>query len=155
MSVLLTNGKALAFGGLLPHTCTYCGSGVTGQDLATTAADLYTPNTTTATLQCLGSTGPGPQIIMPNRVGADQSLNFSPAPTTVAIGVNNTVTWVNSDTAPHTVTSKSVPSSASAFDSGNMNAGAQFSCTFTVEGTYAYFCQYHFWMQGTVIVVAA
>ncbi|HVH16210.1 MAG TPA: plastocyanin/azurin family copper-binding protein [Candidatus Angelobacter sp.] len=63
-------------------------------------------------------------------------------------------TWVNSDTAPHTVTSKSVPSSASAFDSGNMNAGAKFSYTFTVSGTYTYYCQYHFWMQGTVIVVA-
>jgi len=154
MSVLLTNGKALAFGGLLPHTCTYCGSGTTGKDLATTSADLYTPNTT-ASSQSSGSTSLGPQVIMPNGVGSNQTLNFSPTIITVVIGVNNTVTWINSDTSPHTVTSKTVPSSATGFDSGNMNAGAKFSYTFTVAGTYTYYCQYHFWMQGTVIVEAS
>jgi len=48
-----------------------------------------------------------------------------------------------------------VPSGAASFDSGNMNAGAKFSYTFTVAGTYTYYCQYHSWMQGTVIVEAS
>lgn len=152
MSTLLTNGKALAFGGLLPHTCTYCGSGVTGNDQATTAADLYTPTTTTTTGQ---SSGSGPLVTMPNGVGSNLSLNFSPANITVVIGVNNTVTWVNSDTVPHTVTSQTAPPGASSFNSGNMNAGAKFTWTFTVPGTYTYDCIFHpSWMKGTVIVVA-
>ncbi len=75
MSVLLNNGKALAFGGLLPHNCSYCGSGVTGQDLATTAADLYTPTSTTGTSPG-GSTAPGFHVIMPAGVGTSQTLNF-------------------------------------------------------------------------------
>jgi plastocyanin/N-acetylneuraminic acid mutarotase len=153
MSVLLVNGKALAFGGLLPHTCTYCGSGVTGQDLASTGADLFTPPTT-STSSSSGSNISGVQVLMPDGVGTKQSLNFAPASITVVIGVNNTVTWVNDDTAPHTVTSKSTPTGAVSFDSGNMIAGAVFIHTFTVPGTYTYVCSYHFWMQGTVIVVA-
>ncbi|MBO0888654.1 cupredoxin domain-containing protein [Candidatus Bathyarchaeota archaeon] len=151
MSTLLTTGKALAFGGLLPHTCNYCGSGVTGQDLATTAADLYTPTNSTTSSQ---SSGTGPLITMPNGVGGNQSLNFLPANITVVIGVNNTVTWVNSDTALHTVTSQTVPAGAGSFNSGNMNAGAKFTHTFTVPGTYTYTCIFHTWMNGTVIVEA-
>ena len=154
MSVLLGTGKALAFGGLLPHTCTYCGSGVTGQDLATTAADLYTPTSTTGT-SSTGSGASGVQVIMPAGVGGNQSLNFQPAHIRVVIGLNNTVSWINDDTTPHTVTSTTVPSGAASFDSGNMNAGAKFSHTFTVAGTYTYYCKYHSWMQGTVIVEAS
>ena len=152
MSILLTTGKALAFGGLLPHTCTYCGSGVTGTDQATTAADLYTPTATTTTGQ---SSLSGPQVTMPNGVGTNLALNFSPDNITVVIGVNNTITWINSDTITHTVTSQSVPPGASIFDSGPMNAGAKFTWTFTVPGTYRYDCTLHpSWMKGTVIVLA-
>ncbi len=154
MSALLTNGKALAFGGLLPHTCTYCGSGVSGKDLATTGADLFTPPTVTSTSSSSGSNIAGIQVVIPDGVGAKQSLNFSPASITVVIGVNNTVTWVNDDTAPHTVTSTNSPTGAVSFDSGNMIAGAVFIHTFTVPGTYTYVCSYHFWMRATVIVVA-
>ena len=153
MSTLLATGKALAFGGLLPHTCTYCGSGVTGNDLPTTVADLYTPSASTTSSS--GSTGSGLQITMPDGVGTNHSLNFSPANITVVIGVNNTVTWINTDTAPHTVTSTMVPSGASSFNSLNMNPGDKFIWTFTVSGTYHYDCSYHFWMQGTVTVLAS
>jgi len=154
MSVLLSTGKALAFGGLLPHTCTYCGAGVTGQDLATTAADLYTPTSTTGT-SSNGSGASGVQVIMPAGVGASQSLNFQPAHIRIVIGLNNTVSWINDDTAPHTVTSTTVPSGAASFDSGNMNPGAVYTHTFTQPGNYAYYCQYHSWMQGTVTVVSS
>jgi len=50
MAVLLDNGKVLVFGGLLPHLCTFCGSGPTsGSDLATNAVDLFDINGTTTT----------------------------------------------------------------------------------------------------------
>jgi plastocyanin/N-acetylneuraminic acid mutarotase len=153
MSVLLNNGKALAFGGLLPHNCAYCGSGVTGQDLATTAADLYTPTSATGTSPS-GSTAPGLHVIMPAGVGTNQTLNFQPANIRVVIGLNNTISWINDDTSPHTVTSQTVPPGVASFDSENMNTGAVYTHTFTQPGTYTYYCKYHSWMQGTVTVVS-
>jgi len=68
---------------------------------------------------------------------------------TVVIGVNNTVTWVNNDSAPHTVTADD-----GSFDSGNIAPAGTFTFTFTRPGTYEYYCAYHNWMLGTVIVKA-
>ena len=77
------------------------------------------------------------------------SISFSPVQVTVAIGVNNTVTWVNNDNAAHTITSKD-----GGFGSGNIGAGGSFTNTFTTPGTYTYYCAYHAWMVGTVVVKA-
>jgi plastocyanin len=92
-------------------------------------------------------------------VGADNPANppgYAPDTVTVVIGVNNTVMWTNNDTgAFHTVTSTSVPSGASSFDSGTLKLGQTFSYTFTVPGTYQYDCSFHSWMTGTVIVKGA
>ena len=78
---------------------------------------------------------------------------YRPDDIRLVIGINNTVTWTNDDSAAHTVTSTSAPSCAS-FDSGNMNSGASYTRAFTVPGTYQYDCKYHSWMTGTVVVVA-
>jgi plastocyanin len=103
------------------------------------------------------SSGPGAvvRISMPSGAGTGPSAapGYAPDNVTLVIGVNNSVTWSNDDTVPHTVTSTSVPSGASSFDSGNMVAGAKFTETFTVPGTYQYHCSYHSWMTGTVTVV--
>jgi len=107
-------------------------------------------NSTTATL--------APEIVhvnMPSGVATNKSLNFLPTSITLVIGVNNSVTWTNVDSAPHTVTATSVPGGASMFNSGNLNSEATFTYTFTVPGTYKYDCTYHFWMSGTVIVKQA
>ena len=77
------------------------------------------------------------------------STGYSPSTLTVVIGVNNTVQWVNNDTAPHTVTATD-----HSFDSGNLNPGDTWTYTFTKPGTYTYVCTYHPWMKGTVIVIA-
>jgi plastocyanin len=89
-------------------------------------------------------------VSIPNGVGNSQGLNYVPASVTVAKG--GSVVWKNNDPVPHTVTSTSVPSGASSFDSGNMNANATYTVAFTVDGTYQYKCSYHPWMHGTVIV---
>jgi plastocyanin len=102
------------------------------------------------------TTSLSPEIVhvnMPSGVATNKSLNFQPVNITVVIGVNNSVIWKNDDSAPHTVTSTSVPSGASMFNSGNMNSNATYTYTFTVPGTYKYECTYHtLWMQGIVIV---
>ncbi len=83
--------------------------------------------------------------------GANTSISkaYLPDPVTVVVGVNNTVTWVNNDSAPHTVTANDA-----SFDSGNVAPGQSFTFTFTTPGTYQYHCVYHPWMIGTVIVKA-
>ncbi|MCL4519917.1 MAG: cupredoxin domain-containing protein [Thaumarchaeota archaeon] len=77
---------------------------------------------------------------------------FSPDMVVVVIGVNNTVMWTNRDDVSHTVTSFSVPSGATSFDSGPFGSGSTFSHTFQTPGVYEYFCSIHPWMGGEVIV---
>ena len=76
------------------------------------------------------------------------SQGYSPATVTVVIGVNNTVVWTNNDAVFHTVTATD-----GSFNSGTIFSGQTWSHTFTQPGSYSYyFCQYHPWMKGTVIV---
>lgn len=70
----------------------------------------------------------------------------------LTIPVGATVTWKNDGKRPHTVTADD-----GSFVSGNMDAGATFSQTFTKPGTYPYYCEYHgaaggTGMAGTIIV---
>jgi len=89
----------------------------------------------------------GVQVVIPAGTGSNVKQSFQPAEITVVIGVNNTVTWVNQDGVPHTVTATD-----DSFDSGNLNAGASYSHTFSTPGTYTYYCTYHAWMKGTIVV---
>ena len=73
--------------------------------------------------------------------------NFAFGPSTLTVAVGDTVTWTNSDAAPHTVTAEN-----GAFDSGNLDSGATFRFTFTEPGTYTYRCDYHSEMTATVVV---
>ncbi len=85
---------------------------------------------------------------------------FTPNPVQVAPG--ETVTWTNTDSASHTVTSGKPDNStgnivAAVFDSSLLSPGKTFSHTFAAAdvGTINYFCQVHPWMAGQVIVGAA
>jgi predicted secreted protein with PEFG-CTERM motif len=80
---------------------------------------------------------------------------FAPNPLTVAPGV--AVTWTNTDTASHTVTSGKVTDNdaGSLFDSGLIKPGKTFQFTFANAGTFNFFCTVHPWMAGQVIVGAA
>lgn len=78
------------------------------------------------------------------KVGTDA---FTPPTLTVPAGT--IVTWTNRDTLPHTATA-----TGGAFDSGNLDPGQSFGFAFDTSGTYAYAyaCQYHSNMQGTIVV---
>jgi plastocyanin len=76
--------------------------------------------------------------------------NFAFNPPNIVVPPGTTVTWVNNDRAPHTVTATDP---AGAFDSGTLQPGQSFSVTFTQPGTtYAYYCAIHPSMTGTVTV---
>lgn len=69
-----------------------------------------------------------------------------PASTTVKVGTK--VNWVNKDSFAHTVTSDD----GTTFNSGTLAGGATFSFTPTVAGSFAYHCNIHSNMHGTLIV---
>ncbi|HKW43465.1 MAG TPA: plastocyanin/azurin family copper-binding protein [Thermoplasmata archaeon] len=73
-------------------------------------------------------------------------------PTTFTVSVGGTVTWINRDITAHTVTSNSTDP-GSPFDSGIMTTGVPWSHTFTVAGTYRYYCTIHPMMVATIVVV--
>jgi plastocyanin len=73
-------------------------------------------------------------------------------PNPVQINVGDTVTWINDDSQPHTVTSGEEATPDGRFDSSTMTSDATFSHTFTEAGEYQYFCTLHPNMVGTVNV---
>jgi plastocyanin len=75
--------------------------------------------------------------------------DFTFVPNTLAIPVGTTVTWVNDDGEPHTVTSSDDPRR---FKSGALDTGDRYSFTFTDAGTYSYFCALHPHMTGKIVV---
>jgi plastocyanin len=93
--------------------------------------------------------------------------NLSPrqwyVPNTASISQGNTVTWINKDTEPHTVTSGTGAGIESLmtnkqgrpngiFDSGLFGSGESWSYNFTEAGRYTYFCTIHPWMEGVITV---
>ena len=93
---------------------------------------------------------------------ADQQPFYTPAK--VAIKVGDTVQWVNGGETVHSVSTNaanaqnrkdtSMPKGAAAFDSGFIPPGGDYSYTFTVPGTYRYFCLPHekAGMIGVIVV---
>jgi plastocyanin len=75
--------------------------------------------------------------------------NFTFKPQQVTVMVGDTVTWINHDDIPHTVTSKTM-----AFRSKAMDTNDKFSFTFAAPGSFMYFCSLHPHMTGTIAVEA-
>ena len=74
-------------------------------------------------------------------------------PSKITISAGQTVKWKNNTGDPHTVTvvpekalvpaDVALPKNAQPFDSGTIPAGNSFAHTFTVPGTYRYYCTLH------------
>ncbi len=73
--------------------------------------------------------------------------NFSFTPQTLTVHPGTTVTWVNKDDVPHTVTSTNKK-----FKSRALDTDERFSFTFSAPGTYEYFCSVHPKMTGKIVV---
>jgi plastocyanin len=80
----------------------------------------------------------GPQIVIGN-------FTFTPNALTVAVGT--TITWINHDDLPHTVTAQD-----HSFTSSGLDTEDSFTHQFIVAGTYAYYCTIHTKMTATIIV---
>jgi plastocyanin len=76
---------------------------------------------------------------------AIDGTNFQPAMLTVKVG--DSVTWVNKDPFPHTVTS-----AAGGFDSHEIAPGKSWKYIATKKGEFAYVCFLHPTMKATLRV---
>ena len=72
--------------------------------------------------------------------------NFAFNPPNITVAPGTKVTWVNNDQTAHTVTANN-----GAYDSGTLQPGQRYSHTYK-PGTYAYHCEIHPSMKGTVTV---
>ena len=93
-------------------------------------------------------------IIMPtkaSRPGCEEADKCY-IPSVIAINFGNPVTWVNEDSAFHSVTSGFYGEPSELFDSGYLDPFESFTFDFDEKGTYDYFCTLHPWMKGQVIV---
>ena len=73
-------------------------------------------------------------------------------PSVITIDSGNQVTWMNEDSAFHSVTSGFYGEPSDLFDSGHLDPYELFTFNFDDKGTYDYFCTLHPWMKGQVIV---
>ena len=73
----------------------------------------------------------------------DQGLPVLADPTSVTAGA--TVTVTNDDGTVHTLTADD-----GKFDTGDLDGGASGTITIDEPGTYAYFCDIHNYMTGTI-----
>ena len=100
------------------------------------------PDTSATCVVPIGSQVPGSTLIVIRNFG------FEPASVTIPQG--GTVTWVNcDDPAQPTHTSTA---DAGAWNSPTLAPGEAFSRTFDQAGDFAYHCEPHPFMTGTVVV---
>jgi plastocyanin len=113
----------------------------------------------------LGGPAHGPAMANAAAVVDMGFSSFNPASATIRVG--QIVEWRNTSVITHSVTDDhaiakdpndaSIPAGATAFNSGDIPAGHVFVQTFTVPGTYKYFCTHHEGdgMEGTIVVQPA
>jgi plastocyanin len=104
----------------------------------------------------------GPNVTIWNGTFCNGSGNCGFVPNIKNVTVGTTITWTTNGGMTHTVTTCDSHHSVSqcpGLDSSGLDsidsslaAGASYSHTFTVAGTYHYYCTPHPWMQGTIIV---
>jgi plastocyanin len=110
-----------------------CGSGYSTPSTSPSPAPAPTP------------AGPSSSVAIP--AGAATLANRAYTPDELDVAVGTTVTWMNTDSIPHTSTSD-----AMGWNSGTVAPGGQFSFAFQTAGTFSYHCTIHPGMVGTVVV---
>ena len=82
-----------------------------------------------------------------------ENTNECYLPFEINVAIGATVSWINDDSAAHTVTSGTVDTGITdTFDSSLFMSGSVYEFTFDKAGTYDYFCMVHPWMTGKVLV---
>jgi plastocyanin len=73
--------------------------------------------------------------------------DFEFAPGEITVPAGTTITFANEDSAAHTATADD-----SSFDTEELGKGDAAKATFDDPGTYTYYCRFHVFMKGSVVV---
>ena len=91
-------------------------------------------------------------IIIPNGNAKIEHTGFY-IPLNLEVQKGTTVSWLNEDTAPHTVQSiDNTGEVTDLFNSAPLPTGEKFSYKFSEEGIFNYYCSLHPWRVGSVTV---
>ena len=96
--------------------------------------------------------GAKPAAATAKSVDAVDIADFKFVPAAISVAAGTSVTWTNSDSAPHTATSGSSPSPDGLFDTGILKKGKSSKIKLTKTGSFEYYCELHAFMKGTVTV---
>ncbi len=93
-------------------------------------------------------------VIMPTKVSRPgcEETDRCYIPSLIVIQKGKQVTWVNEDSAFHSITSGFYDTPTDLFDSGHLDPFESYTLTFDETGTFDYFCTLHPWMKGQVII---
>lgn len=112
------------------------------------------PYTASDDIYILDSQGRDADVVMPTKVSRpgceDAKMCYVPSEYHASVG--SPITWTNTDSAFHTVTSGTYDDPLSMFDSGYMDPYDSYTLSFDLPGTYSYYCTLHPWMQGLVVI---
>ncbi len=90
----------------------------------------------------LGATRSGPT---PHRLEVSIT-EFSFKPERIAVAAGDTITWINRDIVPHTVSATN-----GRFHSGTIAAGARWTRVLSAADTGAYLCRFHPTMRAALV----
>jgi plastocyanin len=99
--------------------------------------------------ECEKRSTPAIVIVPYGSANPENQFHLIPDEITVILGKNSTVTWINQDDVPSTLTSDS-----SGWSTGVINPGESAYVMFNATGVYPYHGEPHPWKVGKVIVLA-
>jgi plastocyanin len=126
-----------------------CGSGATSSSSSSAPASSGSA-TSTSSSAAASSSAPSPSAAPASGHVTVPISGYAFHPAKLVVAPGTKVTFANHDQTAHTATAAG--SGASGFDSGTIKPGASATVTFRKAGTYAYICQFHAFMHGTVVV---
>jgi plastocyanin len=98
------------------------------------------------------SSGTATHHVVNTRDASIAIRTFQFSPDTLRVKRGTRVVWTNADEIEHTITSGTPAEPDNRFGGVVDKRGATYAATLEKPGTYAYFCDRHRFMHGTVIV---
>lgn len=142
--------KIIALAIILGISVTVIGLSLSGLDSEEiTSEEIISDQTSLQTEEVMQA-----DVIIPTKVsrpGCDVE-DVCYIPSKIVIQKDDSVTWLNEDSAFHTVTSGFYGEPTELFDSGYLDPYQYYTLSFDEIGTYDYYCVLHPWMFAQVIV---
>jgi plastocyanin len=138
MPKLITNNRSALLAIALAAVLAGCGSSAASHSSTSSSGSS---SSSTAS----GSSRAAVEVVAVHAVNVSIS-NYAFHPATLTVAAGTRITFTNHDQTAHTATA------SSGFDTGTVDPGKSATVTFKKPGTYTYYCQFHAFMHGEVIV---